>query len=89
MASVGSIRNGIAIPAIAPSGRRSAAMTDLFSREAMAEGLWQTANGMMLHSDEGHAAWLALAESEKQPWRDRATAAVANWRQWLGTVGKE
>ena len=44
---------------------------------------------MMLHSDEGHAAWLALAESEKQPWRDRATAAVANWRQWLGTVGKE
>jgi hypothetical protein len=89
MASVGSIRNGIAIPAIAPSGRRSAAMTDVFSREAMAEGLWQTANGMMLHSDEGHAAWLALAESEKQPWRDRATAAVANWRQWLGTVGKE
>jgi hypothetical protein len=49
--------------------------------ERVAEGLWQTINGI---DDEGiaaHYAWVGLPEEEKEQWRARARAAIADWKQ--------
>jgi hypothetical protein len=59
-------------------------MDDLISAERVAEGLWQTINGLTDLPKEAHAEWLALPESEKRTWGEHAAVAIASWREWMG-----
>ena len=51
--------------------------------DGVAEGLWQTITEAG-HGIEAHKAWLALAEAEKQPWREWAKVAIASWKEHIG-----
>jgi len=59
-------------------------MDDRISAERVAEIMWQRGN--LDPPVKAHLAWLALPEDEKRLWRDRAEAAIADWRQLMGSA---
>ena len=57
---------------------------DFLLVERVAEGLWQTINGIDGIGLAAHKAWLAVPQKEKQQWRVRAEVAIADWRKTQG-----
>jgi len=57
---------------------------ELIHTETVAEGLWQTDNGIDGNGLEAHKAWQALPEAEKQQWRLKAEIAIPAWKKAKG-----
>jgi hypothetical protein len=59
---------------------------ELFSTERVAEGLWQTMNGVDDGALDSHKIWLALPQDQKQIWHAEAVSAIDNWKKSKGYV---
>lgn len=60
------------------------AWEDLAPVDRIAEGLWQSQNGIGGGAIATHKAWLALPETERAQWQTVASEVLEDWKKSHG-----